>query len=165
MAAPFARHPEIGAAFCRHVYVDVDGREVAVARLHQQEPGIFPDAAYRLTSEVGIQPPAVVVRRATYERLGGFDERLGLALEDLEMWVRIAASYPVWYETEPLALYHQRPGSIVAASAPTGAVLRDFRATIPYVLEHVDEERRRSAAKAATRRCAQWALVQARQLA
>ena len=32
--------------------------------------------------------------------------------EDWEMWVRIAAHFPVWYEPEPLALYRVHDSSI-----------------------------------------------------
>ena len=54
--------------------------------------------------------PSIVVRRAVYERLGGFDRRL-LCSEDWEMWVRIAAQYPLWYEAEPLAIYRMHRDS------------------------------------------------------
>ncbi len=165
MAPPFHDHPEIGAAFCRHVYVDASGREVAVGRIHQPASGIFRDAAYRFIADVGVQPPAVVVRRPTYETLGGFDSRMGLALEDLEMWVRIAVSYPVWHETAPLAVYHQRQGSIVSTSVRSGAVIRDFRETIGSIVEHLDADRRPTAHRAAMRRCANWAVTQARDAA
>jgi glycosyltransferase involved in cell wall biosynthesis len=164
MAQPFHDHPEIGAAFCRHVYVDEQGRETAVARLHEPVSCIFPDAAYRIAAGVGIQPPAVVVRRSTYERLGGFDRRLRVAGEDLEMWVRIAAHYPVWYEIEPLARYHRRPGSLISGSARSGAAIRDHRATIDLFAQYVDPGRRATAYRAARRRCAEWALLQAREL-
>jgi glycosyltransferase involved in cell wall biosynthesis len=164
MQRPFHDHPELGAAFCRHVYVDEAGRDVAVARLHQPASGLFPDAAFRLTAGVGIQPPAVVVRRSVYERLGGFDDRLRVAGEDLEMWVRIAASFPVWYEVSPLARYHRRRGSLISGSARSGAAIRDYRTTIDLLLEHLEPERRAAAYRAARRRCADWALVQAGEL-
>jgi glycosyltransferase involved in cell wall biosynthesis len=164
MQQPFHDHPEIGAAFCRHVYVAERGEERATARLHQSESGIFDNAAYRLATEVGIQPPAVVVRRSVYERLGGVDTRLRVAGEDLEMWVRIAASYPMWYETTPLAEYHRRPGSLVSGSARSGAAVRDYRKTIDLFLEHLDPGRRAEAYRKARRRCADWAVLQAREL-
>ena len=165
MQQPFHDHPEIGAAFCRHVYIGEDGSETATARLHEPVSGVFPDAAYRLVAGVGIQPPSVVVRRSSYERLGGFDSRLRVAGEDLEMWVRIAASFPVWYEIEPLAEYHRRPGSLISSSARSGAAIRDYRATIDLLLEHLEPGRRDQAYRAARDRCAGWALLQARQLA
>jgi glycosyltransferase involved in cell wall biosynthesis len=165
MQQPFHDHPDIGAAFCRHVYIDEQGSDIAVARAHQSGSGVFPDAAFRMISEVGIQPPAVVVRRSTYEEVGGFDSRFALALEDLEMWVRIATSSAIWYETEPLACYRERPGSIVSGSARSGAVMKDYRATVDLVLEHLDGDRRRCARERALRRGAEWALLEARQLA
>src|SRR5207253_1107621 len=103
--------------------------------------------------------------RSTYERLGGFDLRFALALEDLEMWVRIAAHYPVWYEPDSLACYRERPGSIVSGSARSGAVMKDYRATLGLVLEHLGENWRARANRAARRRGADWALAEARMLA
>jgi glycosyltransferase involved in cell wall biosynthesis len=164
IAQPFHDHPGIGAAFCRHVYVDENGREGPVARLHEPESGIFTDAAYRIAADVGIQPPAVVIRRSVYEQLGGFDGRLRVAGEDMEMWVRVAASYPVWYAIEPLALYHRRAGSLISGSMRSGVAIRDYRATIDLLVEHLDVDRRASAYRAARRRCADWALLQAREL-
>jgi glycosyltransferase involved in cell wall biosynthesis len=165
MQQPFHDHPEIGAAFCRHVYIDEGGGEIAVARLHQSSPGVFADAGFRMVADVGIQPPAVVVRRSTYERLGGFHSEFTRVLEDLEMWVRIAAHYPVWYEPEPLACYRKRPGSLVSGSAASGAVMKEYRARLDLVLEHLDEGRREPAKRAARRRGAGWALAEARLLA
>jgi hypothetical protein len=54
--------------------------------------------------------PSIVVRRDVYESLGGFDRRL-VCSEDWEMWVRIAARYPIWYEPEPLAVYRMHDQS------------------------------------------------------
>ena len=45
---------------------------------------------------------SIAVRREAYECLGGFDARLKCS-EDWEMWVRIAARYPIWHEPAPLA--------------------------------------------------------------
>jgi glycosyltransferase involved in cell wall biosynthesis len=96
--------PSLGAAFCRQIFVDGQGGRLSTSSLEQEEAGIIPDAVCRLAREQRIMTPSVAVRRAVYEQLGGFDRRLRCS-EDWEMWVRIAASYPVWYEPEPLALY------------------------------------------------------------
>ncbi len=70
----------------------------------------------------------MVVRRDVYEKLGGFDTNFKTAGEDWEMWVRIAAHYPVWYEPAPLACYRlSRPGSLTGAAARTTPVARDMR--------------------------------------
>jgi glycosyltransferase involved in cell wall biosynthesis len=162
MQQPFSDHPAIGAAFCRDIYVHPTGREITTKEF-QPVSGIVEDAPFRLCTDIQVQPPAVVVRRATYECLGGYDTSLP-TLEDLEMWVRIASSYPIWYEVAPLARYRRRPGSITTRSARSGAAIRGYRAEIGLVLEHLDLSRRREAHQSARRRCADWAFSQAHEL-
>ena len=158
---PFVQHENIGAAFCRHIYVDDAGHWETIARLHEEAPGRFERAAERLLALWPVQPPAMVVRRAAYEQLGGFDSRVGVAGEDVEMWVRIAAEYPVWYEPEALALYRIRPGSLIASSMRSGRNVRDARRTVSLMRERVPSERRGTAVRAARARCAEWALKNA----
>jgi hypothetical protein len=76
--------------------------------------------------EQRIQTPSIVVRRDVYERLGGFDRRLACAGEDWEMWIRIAAEFPFWYEVEPLALYRMRPASLSGQGRRTSQYARDL---------------------------------------
>ena len=106
----FDADPEIGAAFCRWMLIDDLGRTKEIAEAEQDEAGPLPDALARLASEQRIVTPAIAVRRSTWEALGGFDPRL-LCSEDWEMWVRIAAHYPVWYEPAPLAAYRTHGNS------------------------------------------------------
>lgn len=110
--------PSVGAAFCRHIFMDEDGHWQAVSSLERATPGILPDAAPYLACEQRIMTPSICVRRAVYERLGGFQPDLPCA-EDWEMWVRIAASYAIWYEPEPLALYRMH------TRGNTGRYVRD----------------------------------------
>ena len=106
----FESQPEIGAAFCRQIFMDDAGNWEAYSPLEQPESGILIDGLERLALEQRVMTPSIVVRRDVYERLGGFDSRL-LCAEDWEMWVRIAAQYPIWYETEPLAAYRMHSNS------------------------------------------------------
>ena len=106
----FESQPEIGAAFCRQIFMDDAGNSEAYSPLEQLESGILIDGLERLALEQRIMTPSIVVRRDVYERLGGFDSRL-ICAEDWEMWVRIAAQYPIWYETEPLAAYRMHSNS------------------------------------------------------
>ena len=65
-----------------------------------------------------IQPVNVVERRSTFDRVGGFDERL-LAIEDYLHWIMIAAEgQAVGYLAEPLGKYRWRTGSIMMGSKP-----------------------------------------------
>ena len=100
----FDAESNIGAAFCRPVYINEDGLELSTVPEEQQHSGLLKDAAVRLATEQRIMTPCIAVRRSTYEQLGGFDRRLKCS-EDWEMWVRIAARFPIWYEPQSLALY------------------------------------------------------------
>jgi hypothetical protein len=64
-----------------------------------------------------------------YERLGGFDARLTY-MEDWEMWTRIAASFPVSYEPEPLALYRVHERSSTGRSRRGAENVVDLRRAI-----------------------------------
>ena len=122
LGAAFAAHPDLGAAFCRHVYLDAHGgRDVPPPE--QQRSGVLGDALVRLAGEQRIMTPAIVVRRDVYEALGAFDDRL-VCSEDWEMWVRIAAHYPVWYEPEALAVYRMHDDSNTGRHVRSGEDMR-----------------------------------------
>jgi glycosyltransferase involved in cell wall biosynthesis len=104
MQQAFVERPDIGAAFCRHIYTDEHGHWQTLSPLEQRTSGVLNNGLAWLATEQRIMTPSMVVRREVYENLGGFDGRL-LCSEDWEMWVRIAAHYPIWYEVEPLAVY------------------------------------------------------------
>ncbi len=65
---------------------------------------------------------AAIVRRACFEKVGGFDERLW-RLEDWELWLRIAAHYQFRYVDLPLVTVCFTPGSL---STSQEALLKDF---------------------------------------
>lgn len=54
----------------------------------------------------------VMVPRHVLEEVGGFDERREIHVEDWDLWLRIAARYPLGYLPEPLARY--RPGGLMS---------------------------------------------------
>jgi hypothetical protein len=110
MAYAFESRPDLGAAFCRQIFMDEHSHWQSISPLEQRQCGILDNWLERLAVEQRIMTPSIVVRRQVYERLGGFDSRLVCA-EDWEMWVRIAAHYPIWYEVEPLALYRMHSNS------------------------------------------------------
>ncbi len=101
---------EAGAAFCRYVYIDGEGREKGLGPLAMSRMGRLPDALRFLASEQRIMTPSICVRREVYERLGGFHPALRCA-EDWEMWVRIARDYPIVYVPLVLARYRMQGDS------------------------------------------------------
>lgn len=121
--------PEIGAAFCRYISVDARGNWQTIAPLERDSSGILENWLEQIALGQRLQTPCMVVRRTVYEQLGGFDRRLTHS-EDWEMWTRIAAHFPVWYEAEPLALYRIHGASSSDRSRSAGENVVDLRRTI-----------------------------------
>ena len=139
MQQPFEAHPEVGAAFCRYIAMDSSGTWTHVSALEQPEAGVIGDWLRRIAEGQRLQTPTVVVRRSVYEQLGGFDQRL-LYAEDWEMWVRIAAHFPVWYEPRPLAAYRIHAVSSSGRLAQTGSTFRDLRRAVQLNREHLPRD-------------------------
>lgn len=143
MQRPLEECPDIGAAFCRYISMDEQGHWHAISQLLQPESGVLSNWLERIALGQRLQTPSMVVRREVYERLGGFDRRLFSYGEDWEMWVRIAAHYPVWYEVEPLALYRIRSTSLSGRSVRTGENGRDLRRAIELNQAYLPDTRAR----------------------
>jgi len=148
MQTAFEQNSSIGAAFCRHIFMDEYGHWRDLSPLEQMESGILENWLERLALEQRIMTPSMVVRRDVYEQLGGFDTRL-LCSEDWEMWVRIAANYPIWYEVEPLAVYRMHLHSNTGRHIRTGEDIRYTRHAIqifkPYLPNQIANQVSRQA--------------------
>ena len=55
-----------------------------------------------------------LIRRSVFQAVGGFDESVP-ALQDLELWLRIAREHPVRYVPEVLGTYHFHRGDRISA--------------------------------------------------
>ena len=151
----FIKHPELGAAVSRHIFVDENGNWKFISPLEEQVSQVYSDWVQQIAASHRIQFPSIVVKRDVYEKLGGFDNRLGGNCEDWEMWARIAANYPIWYETEPLAMYRQAQGqSLTSRSIRTGQNIKDYITAINIIEEYVPHDRVQSFTKTARKRCA-----------
>ncbi len=132
----FEKHPEIGAAFCRHIIMDEHGHTIHPSVLEQPESGVLPeDWVEELIGFQRIQTPAIAVRRDVYEEIGGFDNRFKIGAEDWEMWIRVASSYRVWYEPELLAKYRKNSNSLTSNSIRNATVIRDMARMISILKE------------------------------
>jgi glycosyltransferase involved in cell wall biosynthesis len=136
----FETQPEIGAAFCRQIFMDDAGNWEAYSPLEQPESGLLNSGLERLAREQRIMTPSIVVRRDVYERLGGFDSRL-ICSEDWEMWVRIAAQFPVWYQTEPMAVYRMHSASNTGRHVRNGDDMRYTRMAIEIFKSYLPEDK------------------------
>lgn len=164
LQAAFESHPEIGAAFCRHLYMDTQGHWQSISWLEQPQSGILENWLERIAVQQRIQTPSIVVRREVYENLGGYDRRIRYWGEDWEMWVRIAANYPIWYEVEPLALYRTHTVSLSGRSIRTGENIQDFRKAIEIVRDYLPQESADKLSQTALKNYAFYALNTARGL-
>jgi hypothetical protein len=104
--------------------------------LEQPESGIWQNALQKLTTRCRIQTPSIAVRREVYETLGAFDRRLSYC-EDWEMWVRIAAHYPIGYEVETLAFYRTHTQSITGRHRRKGQDIRSLRQGLKVMNEYL----------------------------
>ena len=140
LQSAFENQPEIGAAFCRQIFMDDAGNWGDYSPLEQMESGILQNGLEHLALEQRIMTPSIVVRREVYERLGGFDSRL-ICSEDWEMWVRIAAQYPIWYEVEPLAAYRMHSASNTGRHVRSGDDMRYTRIAIELFKSYLPKDR------------------------
>lgn len=163
MQLAFEQNPEIGAAFCRQIFMDEQGHWQSISALEQPESGILTNGLEHLASEQRIMTPSIVVRREVYQQLGGFDQRL-ICSEDWEMWVRIAAHYPIWYEVEPLAAYRMHFNSNTGQHIRTGEDMKYTRMAIEIFQDYLPDTTARAIANRARETYAASALQMANQL-
>jgi GT2 family glycosyltransferase len=131
----FDHSPEIGAAFCHTAPVDGQGQRQAAPPPLQGDSGPLHPGFEKVAVLAPVERSSMVVRRAVYEHLGGFDERFAWGGYDMEMWLRIAAHYPIGYEVEPLVLRRETRDSLrdlVQCAADTIRSLAAMEAYLPW---------------------------------
>ncbi|MEO1684620.1 MAG: glycosyltransferase family 2 protein [Cyanobacteria bacterium J06631_12] len=119
---------ETGAAFCRHRYMR-NGEQRRISRLERPTPGLIENWLEKIVTFCHIQFSAVVVKRSVYEQMGGFCPRAN-TIADWEMWKRIAAHYPVWYEPAALMNYREHAESETSHLLRSGQQVAETRRTI-----------------------------------
>jgi GT2 family glycosyltransferase len=159
----FECRPDVGAVFCNQVIVDEQGRVVHRSTPVDPVSGVLDRWLERIAEGQRLQTPSIAVRRSVYEKLGGFDARLSYC-EDWEMWVRIAAHFPVWYEPEPLAVYRIHLSSISGRQARTGANIQDLRRGVEINRSLLPPEMADTISRRAYRNIALGALRRARRI-
>ncbi len=127
--AGFQRRPDIGMAFCRARLINAEGHRLKTTSQLRWIPGVLTQWLPRIAERQRVQTPSVIVARHTYETLGGYRPDLQLAV-DWEMWVRIAATYPVWYEPRSLAVYRRHAANETARLFANGAAWPDMARAI-----------------------------------
>ena len=93
----FDRHPQAVACQTEETWIR-NGRRVNPRKRHRKPSGMIFEPSLALCL---VSPSAVMIRRALFDRVGLFDERLP-ACEDYDMWLRISCRYPVHLLSTPL---------------------------------------------------------------
>ena len=93
----FKSHPNALICQTEEIWIR-NGRRVNPRRRHQKAAGdiFIPSLALCLVS-----PSAVMVKKALFTEIGGFDEDLP-ACEDYDLWLRVSSRYPVHLIEKPL---------------------------------------------------------------
>jgi glycosyltransferase involved in cell wall biosynthesis len=127
-----AQHPEAGIVYCAYECHKPNGdvcivpdREIP---MNEKSGYIYEHMLYRNT----IGAPVVLVRRECLERTGLFDERLS-ALEDWELFLRIAKEYEIAYLDEALVKVNLRNGGVSSHMAGY------FEARCSMVAQHKED--------------------------
>ncbi len=91
------QQPWVQACYTDEIWIR-HGVRVNPKQIHQKHAGwIFFESLPRCI----ISPSSILLRRALWERLGGFDERL-TACEDYDLWLRLTVQAPVSLVSERL---------------------------------------------------------------
>jgi len=87
----FRKTPEVLICQTQETWVR-NGRRVNPGKRHQKQSGMFFERSLELCL---VSPSAVMMKKAFFEEMGGFDESLP-ACEDYDLWLRINAKYPIY---------------------------------------------------------------------
>ena len=133
----FHNFPQAGAAFTNFKYIDSKNNLVDIQNKKiLDSPGEILNFIDMIAVKQLIQPPAIVVKRTTYETLGSFFAvHFG---EDWEMWTRIASKFPIAYSPKYLAFYRVCHGiGISHNSFITGQNVMDMKKVINIIQNYI----------------------------
>ncbi len=125
MEQAFRADRRIGMAFCRSRIVNASEDTIKTSSRLRWLPGVMSDWIATIGERQRLQTPGAVVARTTYETLGGYRSDLCHAV-DWEMWVRIAAQFPVWHEPAVLAAYRRHDANESSRLFSSGAIWPDL---------------------------------------
>ncbi|ARK12105.2 glycosyltransferase [Fibrella sp. ES10-3-2-2] len=152
----FEKYPQAGAAFCRHNYINNQGKKIGQEVQESEQPGLLHNWLPKLAKRQRIQYCSITVRREVYEKLGGF---YGVTYgEDWEMWTRIAEQFSFAYTPEILAEYRIHESSISHDLLTSGQNLRDLQWVIDQIQHYLPEESRYKLKKQAMKHYAHYGL-------
>jgi len=145
-------NPDAAAAMCRTIFTDERGQWTGFAEPEAPSRCLLDTAfAMRQFIDQRIFFVTFVVRRSTYEELGGFRQVLPHCL-DWDMWKRIALSKPIYYDPQPSGCYRMHDAADSSQLMETGRNVVEERQSIEISCALLPSEhavRLRSAAREA----------------
>ncbi len=120
----------VGAAFTDYQNID-EHRKVIFTQNHglKDYQGIVKDWVTRIGTSCPLSPPSLVIRRAAYERLGGYKLDLPYTC-DWEFYKRVGSFYDWWHEPGILAHYRQYANSLTTKDSLNGMAGKAHRRAI-----------------------------------
>jgi len=123
VAAAAETHPDAGLIACRSRFIDEKGVPNGVSpKLPDLEGGGCDVSTFFY--ETPVQTPAVVVRRRSYEQVGGFSPAFNYAV-DSEMWTRVIVRCSGVVLPEVLACYRIHPSNLSHRVSREGTTVRE----------------------------------------
>jgi glycosyltransferase involved in cell wall biosynthesis len=117
-------HPEIGACFTRHFFVNEHDEIVNVSEIHCKS-GVFENFYNLIHTKQLVQTPSITVKKSVYLELGYFDINFKWA-EDWEMWSRISMKYKIGFTRNILACYRIHSSSSSGQKMLSGENIQDL---------------------------------------
>lgn len=154
----FQNFPKAGAAFTNFNYIDSTNNLVDIKNKNiLDSPGEIPNFIDMIAVKQLIQPPAIVVKRTTYESLGSFFAvHFG---EDWEMWTRIASKFPIAHSPKYLASYRVSHGiGISHNSFITGQNVMDMKKVINIIQNYIPVNKQAKVKKSSLRYYAKYCI-------
>jgi glycosyltransferase involved in cell wall biosynthesis len=103
----FPRSPAVGIVYSRFAYIDEAGSELRIEDYELFRGRVSGPLLIRNFIGFGTS----VVRKECFDRLGSFDESIGMGI-DYDLWLRLSTQYEFDYVDRPLLRYREWPGQM-----------------------------------------------------
>jgi hypothetical protein len=140
LRAAIEGNDDVGLAFTDAVTVDDSGKQTSTYAPFGQHRGLMPDWTQWAAISNQVLTPAVVMRRAAVEQVGGFHPSLTHAV-DWEMWMRLAAHFAAWHEPQVLACYRQHESSETDRQSQSGENVADIARALDVARKYFPPDR------------------------
>jgi protein O-GlcNAc transferase len=154
--------PAVGAACCRYVNTDEKGNRTWTAPITRPDAGALQDWLSVIAVSNPTHPVAVVVRRSTHERVGGYCPSLK-SVGDWEFFRRSAIFFDWWYEPTILACYRDHEQAAGRQATRNAEMIDEFGNAIEIDEPYLPVERRAQLTAAARQAYGNFAILSAEQ--